>query len=72
MIRKIVNGLIYDGSGSEPLVGGLEIEDGRIVKVFEGDRSEARKGQQRRASGRRFHQRVGIRYAPHRRFGYGA
>jgi N-acyl-D-amino-acid deacylase len=36
MIRKIVNGLIYDGSGREPFIGGLEIEDGRIVKVFEG------------------------------------
>ena len=36
MIRKIVNGLIYDGSGNAPFVGGLEIEDGRIVKVFEG------------------------------------
>ena len=36
MIRKIVNGLIYDGSGSAPFVGGLELEEGRIVKVFEG------------------------------------
>lgn len=36
MIRKIVNGLIYDGSGSTPFVGGLELEEGRIVKVYEG------------------------------------
>ena len=31
MIRKIVNGLIYDGSGDVPFVGGLELEEGRIV-----------------------------------------
>ena len=33
MIRKIVNGLIYDGSGGAPFWGGLELENGRIVKV---------------------------------------
>lgn len=36
MIRRIVNGLIYDGSGGAPFVGSLELENGRIVKVQAG------------------------------------
>lgn len=33
MIRKIVNGQIYDGSGKKPFLGSLELEAGRIVRV---------------------------------------
>lgn len=37
MIRKIINGLIYDGSGEAPFRGGLEIENGRIRRILRGD-----------------------------------
>lgn len=36
MIRKIINAMIVDGSGDEPFLGGLEIENGRISRVFRG------------------------------------
>lgn len=36
MIRKIINGIICDGSGRKPYLGGLEIEDGLISRVFYG------------------------------------
>ncbi len=36
MIRKIVNGRIYDGSGAKPFLGSVELEDGRIVRVRAG------------------------------------
>ncbi|MCI8632391.1 MAG: amidohydrolase family protein [Lachnospiraceae bacterium] len=36
MIRKIVNGRIYDGSGTEPFLGSIELEAGRIVRVRAG------------------------------------
>ncbi|MBO6158681.1 MAG: amidohydrolase family protein [Firmicutes bacterium] len=43
MIRKIINARIVDGSGEAPFLGGVEIKDGRINRVFRGpsrDRAE--------------------------------
>lgn len=36
MIRKIINGRICDGSGNEPFLGGVEIQNGKIVRIFRG------------------------------------
>lgn len=36
MIRKIVNGMIYDGTGEAPFLGSLELEDGRICRILPG------------------------------------
>lgn len=36
MIRKIINGIVCDGEGGKPFLGGLEIENGRISRVFYG------------------------------------
>ena len=36
MIRKIINAMIVDGTGDEPFLGGLEIKEGRISRVFRG------------------------------------
>ena len=36
MIRKIVNGMIYDGTGDAPFLGSLELEDGRICRILPG------------------------------------
>ena len=36
MIRKIINAMIVDGTGSESFLGGLEIKEGVISRVFRG------------------------------------
>lgn len=36
MVRKIINGMIYTGEGKEPFLGGVEIKDGKILRVFKG------------------------------------
>lgn len=36
MIRKIINAMIIDGTGDEPFLGGVAIEDGKISRIFRG------------------------------------
>ncbi len=36
MVRKIINAMIVDGTGAEPFLGGIEIREGRITRVFRG------------------------------------
>ena len=36
MIHKIINAMIVDGTGDKPFLGGLEIKEGKISRVFRG------------------------------------
>lgn len=36
MIHKIINAMIVDGTGDKPFLGGLEIKEGKIIRVFRG------------------------------------
>jgi N-acyl-D-aspartate/D-glutamate deacylase len=36
MIHKIINAMIVDGTGDKPFLGGLEIREGKISRVFRG------------------------------------
>lgn len=40
MIRKIINAMIYDGTGAEPFLGCVEIKEGKISRIIHGPSRE--------------------------------